>query len=220
MKRNNNHKNKIRVFLVDDHEIVRVGLRQILEKGGDDLVVVGEAENGIQALERIKETDIDVLLMDIEMPEKSGWEVLKTLKALRPDLPILILSIFPEDLYGIRLLKEGAAGYLTKNSTPKQFVEAIRSVARGGKYVSPELASQLVDDLKKGRDRQAHDILSEREFQVFNLIASGKKIKDIAKELSISITTVSTHRARILDKMNLENTTDLIRHALKQGLVK
>ncbi|MFQ5672102.1 MAG: response regulator [Nitrospinales bacterium] len=209
---------KIRVLIADDHSVVRHGLNQILSKTSD-LVVVEEAENGNEVLEKICKIDVDVILMDIEMPGKSGLETLMQLKNSNPKLPVLILSIFPEDHYGIRLLKAGAAGYLTKTSAPEQLVEAIRAVAQGGKFVSPHLAEKLVMDLDKDTDKPLHETLSGREFQVFCMIAAGKKLKDIADGLSVGITTVSTHRARILEKMNMKTNAELIHYALKNGLV-
>jgi len=209
---------KIKVLIADDHSVVRHGLTQILSKTSD-LLVVEEAENGNEVLEKIRTIDVDVILMDIEMPGKSGLETLMQLKTISPKLPVLILSIFPEDHYGIRLLKAGAAGYLTKTSAPEQLVEAIRSVAQGGKFISPHLAEKLVMDLDKDTDKPLHEALSGREFQVFCMIASGEKLKDIADELSVGITTVSTHRARILEKMNMKTNAELIHYALKNGLV-
>lgn len=153
------------------------------------------------------------------MPQKNGWEVLSELKIYYPKLPVIILSIYSEDQFGLRFLKAGASGYLTKTSAPDQLVEAIRRVARGGKYISPSLAERLVLDLGKNSDGPLHEILSDREFQVFHMIAVGKPLKEIADELSISTTTVSTHRARILEKMNMKTNADLILYASHNGLL-
>lgn len=224
MKQNPNPKSepggsvKIRALIVDDHAVVRQGMKQILSKT-PDMEVVAEAENGNEALDKIREIPLDIVLMDIEMPGKSGLEVLLQMKGTHPKLPVLILSIFPEDHYGIRLLKAGASGYLTKTSAPEQLVEAIRIVSRGGKFASPALAEKLVTDLAKGSDKPLHETLSGREFQVFCMIASGKKLKTIADELSLGITTVSTHRSRILDKMEMTSNADLIHYALKNNIV-
>ena len=211
-------KNKIRVFIADDHFVVRQGLKHILTQN-PDMEVVGEAEDGNQVLERIKDLSADVILMDIEMPGKSGWEVMVQLKSLRPELKVLILSIFPEDHYGLRLIKAGASGYLAKSSAPDQLSQAIRKVASGGKFVSPSLAEKLIEELDRDVDKLPHEHLSEREFQVFCMIATGKKMKDIADELSVSITTISTHRANILEKMGLKNSAELIHYALKNGIL-
>jgi DNA-binding NarL/FixJ family response regulator len=209
---------KIKVFIADDHDIVRHGIEKVLSRA-EDILIVGEASNGNQVLERIKQLDVDVLLMDVEMPEKTGWDVLAELKILKPHLPVIILSIFPEEHYGPRFIKAGAAGYLNKASKPATLMEAIRKVNQGGKYVSPRLADLLIQDMGRTSGEKLHDKLSTREFQVFCQIASGRKLKDIAEELSLSITTVSTHRARILEKMDLKTNADLIHYAIKHGLV-
>ncbi|MDH5763051.1 MAG: response regulator transcription factor [Nitrospinota bacterium] len=209
---------KIKVFIADDHDIVRQGIEKVLSRA-KDILIVGEASNGNQVLERIKQLDVDVLLMDVEMPEKTGWDVLADLKVIKPHLPVIILSIFPEEHYGPRFIKAGAAGYLNKASKPATLMEAIRKVNQGGKYVSPRLADLLIQDMGRNTGEKLHDKLSTREFQVFCRIAGGRKLKDIAEELSLSITTVSTHRARILEKMDLKTNADLIHYAIKHGLV-
>ncbi len=208
----------IRVLIADDHAVVRQGLKHILSKTAD-LLVVEEAETGLEVLEKIQHVHIDVLVMDVEMPQKNGWEVLSELKIHYPKLPVVILSIYSEDQFGLRFLKAGASGYLTKTSAPDQLVEAIRRVAKGGKYVSPNLAERLVLDLGKDHEKPLHEVLSDREFQVFHMIAVGKPLKEIAEELSISTTTVSTHRARILEKMNMKTNADLILYASHNGLL-
>jgi DNA-binding NarL/FixJ family response regulator len=209
---------KIRVFIADDHFVVRQGLKHTLSQNSD-MAVVGEAEDGYQVLERINDLPVDVVLMDIEMPGKNGWEVMVQLKAQRPNLNVLILSIFSEDHYGLRLIKAGASGYLAKSSAPEQLCQAIRIVASGGKFISPSLAQKLIEDLQRDTNKLPHEQLSPREFQVFCMIASGKKIKEIADELSVSITTISTHRANILEKMALKNTSELLHYALKNGIL-
>jgi DNA-binding NarL/FixJ family response regulator len=209
---------KIKVLIADDHDIVRQGIEKVLSKS-NDVVVIGEASNGREVIEQVKKTEIDVLLMDVEMPEKTGWEVLAELKALKPGLPVIILSIFPEEHYGPRFIKAGAAGYLNKSSKPATLLEAIRKVHQGGRYVSPKLADLLIQDLGRTPKDRSHDSLSPREFQIFCQIAAGKKLKDIADELSLSITTVSTHRARILEKMSMKTNAELIHYAVKHGLI-
>jgi len=210
---------KIKVLIADDHDIVRQGIEKVLSKS-DDVVVVSEASNGREVIELVKKTKIDVLLMDVEMPEKTGWEVLSELKVIKPNLPVIILSIFPEEHYGPRFIKAGAAGYLNKASKPATLLEAIRKVHQGGRYVSAKLADLLIQDLGRTTKTNPHETLSPREFQVFCQIAAGKKLKDIADELSLSITTVSTHRARILDKMAMKTNAELIHYAVKHGLIR
>jgi DNA-binding NarL/FixJ family response regulator len=210
---------KIKVLIADDHDIVRQGIEKVLSKS-DDVVVVSEASNGREVIELVKETEIDVLLMDVEMPEKTGWDVLSELKVLKPDLPVIILSIFPEEHYGPRFIKAGAAGYLNKASKSATLLEAIRKVHQGGRYVSPKLADLLIQDMGRTTKDYPHETLSPREFQIFCQIAAGKKLKDIADELSLSITTVSTHRARILEKMSFKTNAELIHYAVKHGIVR
>ena len=210
---------KIKVLIADDHDIVRQGIEKILSKS-DDVVVVSEASNGREVIELVKKTKIDVLLLDVEMPEKTGWEVLSELKVIKPNLPVIILSIFPEEHYGPRFIKAGAAGYLNKASKPATLLDAIRKVHQGGRYVSAKLADLLIQDLGRISKANPHETLSPREFQIFCQIAAGKKLKDIADELSLSITTVSTHRARILDKMDMKTNAELIHYAVKHGLIR
>ncbi|MBL10211.1 MAG: DNA-binding response regulator [Acidiferrobacteraceae bacterium] len=214
-----NPQNNIKIFIVDDHAVVRQGLKHIVSQA-KDLEVVGEAENGWDALENIPGQEIDVVLMDIEMPHKTGLEALVQLKSMAPKLPVIILSIFEEEQYGIRLIQSGAAGYLSKTCPPEQLIEAVRKVAEGGKYISPSLGEKLVMSIVSNSGTSVHENLSNREYQVFFMLASGKKVKEVAKDLSISINTVNTHRSRILAKMNLENNSEIIRYALKNKLVK
>lgn len=215
----NSKSDVIKVLVADDHAVVRQGINQILSKT-PDLSVIDEAENGAEVLQKVKIQMPDVVVMDIEMPVKSGWEVLPQLKSLYPKLPVIILSIHSEDMYGMRFLKAGASAYLTKAGAPDQLVQAIRKVASGGKFISPEMAERLVDELGRDSDKSPHETLSPREFQVFCSIASGKSLKDIAEELSVGVTTVSTHRARILEKMALKSNAELIHYALKNKLVE
>ena len=209
---------KIKVLIADDHDIVRQGIEKVLSKT-DEITVVGEATDGQEVIDQVKKLKIDVLLMDVEMPKKTGWDVLSELKVLKPNLPVIVLSIFPEEHYGPRFIKAGAAGYLNKASKPATLLEAIRKVHQGGRYVSPQLADLLIQDLGRNSEKNLHDKLSPREFQVFCGIAGGKKLKNIADELSLSITTVSTHRAHILEKMNLKSNAELIHYAVKHGLI-
>ncbi|MBT5868218.1 MAG: response regulator transcription factor [Nitrospinaceae bacterium] len=208
-----------KILVADDHEIVRKGMGTIISET-DDLCLVGEAENGNEVLQKLNELDVDVLVMDFDMPEKNGLDTLLEVKGLFPKLPVLILSIFPEDHYGTRFLKAGASGYLGKASASDQLVVAIRKVAKGGKYVSSELAEKLATDINKDSEKIPHEKLTDREFQVFRMLAGGSKLKDIASELCLSINTVSTYRGRILEKMDLQSNADLIHYAIKSGLVK
>ncbi len=209
---------KIKVLIADDHDIVRQGIEKILSKS-DDVEIVGKASNGQEVIDQVKKLNIDVLLMDIEMPGKTGWDVLSELKISKPKLPVLVLSIYPEEHYGPRFIKAGAAGYLNKSSKPAVLLEAIRKVYRGGRYVSDKLAEMLIQDMGRVAKDKPHDSLSPREFQVFCQIAAGAKLKDIADDLSLSISTVSTHRTRILEKLSLKTNAELIRYAVKHGLV-
>ncbi|MCF8719470.1 response regulator [Nitrospina gracilis] len=209
---------KIHVLIADDHGIVRKGLIQVLSKT-EDMVVCGEAENGNEVLELVKNVKADVVVMDIDMPEKSGWETLVQLKIQTPELPIIILSIYSEDHYALRFLRAGASGYLTKSSAPELLVDALRKVSAGGKYISPSLAEKLAFNLDSSSDKLPHETLTDREFQVFCQIAAGKKLKEIADELALGITTVSTHRGNILAKMGMKNNADIIQYALKNGII-
>ena len=209
----------IKVLVADDHEIVRQGLKTIISEHSD-LSIAGEAENGNQVLKILKKTKVDVVLLDFDMPEKNGLDTLIELQALYPKLPVMILSIFPEDHYGTRFLKAGASGYLQKSSATDQLIDAIRKVFNGGKYISPALTDRLVTNLNRDHERPLHESLTDREFQVFCLLATGKKLKEIADELCLSINTISTYRSRILQKMDMSSNADVIRYAIKNKLVK
>ena len=209
----------IKVLVADDHEIVRQGLKTIISEPSD-LSIAGEAENGNQVLKILKKTKVDVVLLDFDMPEKNGLDTLIELKALYPKLPVMILSIFPEDHYGTRFLKAGASGYLQKSSATDQLIDAIRKVFNGGKYISSALTDRLVTNLNRDHERPLHESLTDREFQVFCLLATGKKLKEIADELCLSINTISTYRSRILQKMDMSSNADVIRYAIKNKLVK
>jgi two-component system invasion response regulator UvrY len=210
----------LKVFIADDHEVVRRGIRMILSET-DDLEVVGEAADGSEVLQKLNALKkVDVLVMDYDMPVKSGLDTLIELKAIRPDLPVIILSIFPEDHYGTRFLKAGAAGYLGKASASDQLVDAIRIVARGGKFISPQLTDKLVSELNRETEKLPHETLTDREFQVFHLLVTGKKPKAIADELCLSINTVSTYKTRVFEKMDMKNIADLVHYAIKNNLIQ
>ena len=209
----------IKVLVADDHEIVRQGLKTIISEHSD-LSIAGEAENGDQVLKIVKKTKVDVVLLDFDMPKKNGLDTLVELKALYPKLPVMILSIFPEDHYGTRFLKAGASGYLQKSSATDQLIDAIRKVFNGGKYISSALTDKLVTGLNKDKEQFLHESLTDREFQVFRLLATGKKLKEMADELCLSINTISTYRSRILQKMDLKSNADVIRYAIENGLSK
>ena len=211
--------NSIKVLVADDHEIVRQGLKTIISECLD-LSIVGEAENGNQVLKIVKKTKVDVVLLDFDLPGKNGLDTLIELKALYPKLPVMILSIFPEDHYGTRFLKAGASGYLQKSSATNQLIDAIRKVFNGGKYISSALTDKLVTGLNKDKEQFLHESLTDREFQVFRLLATGKKLKEMADELCLSINTISTYRSRILQKMDLKSNADVIRYAIENGLSK
>jgi len=206
----------IRVLIVDDHTIVRDGLKQILDETSD-IVVAAEAQNGHEAIGKVREDGYDVVLLDVAMPGLDGLSVMSVLKREKPSVAVLILSMYPEQQYAIRFLKAGAAGYLTKESASDELIQAIRRVAQGGTYVTRSLAEKLASSLASPADEQPHETLSNREYQVMRLIASGKTVSQIATELSLSVKTVSTYRARILEKLKLSNNADIMRYAIGQG---
>ena len=209
----------IRILIADDHPIVRQGFKQVLSETAD-LVVADEAGNGREVLALVARRDYDVILLDISMPEKTGLEVLKELKAVNPRIPVLILSIYPEEQYAIRALKAGASGYLTKASAPDELISAIRKVSRGGKYISSSLAEKLAYEVGGDAGKAPHETLSDREYQILLLIASGKTVSDIAGEMCLSVKTVSTYRSRILDKMKMKNNAELTTYAIRNKLVE
>jgi two-component system, NarL family, invasion response regulator UvrY len=210
---------KIHVLIADDHAIVRQGLKQILSET-EDLVVAGEADDGVEALHLARQQEWNVFLLDVSMPNRNGIDTLKQLKKEFPKLPVLILSMHPEEQYAVRALKAGASGYLTKQSAPEQLVTAIRQVAGGRKYVSPTVAMQLADAIANDSDSEQppHELLSDREYEVLKLIATGKTLTQIAEELNLAVATISTFRARILTKLGLSSTAELIRYGLEHGL--
>ncbi|HTZ19048.1 MAG TPA: response regulator transcription factor [Dissulfurispiraceae bacterium] len=208
----------IQVLFVEDHAIVREGLKQILADT-NDIVIADEAVNGEEALDKIKERNFDVVVLDISMPGRSGLEVLKELKGLHPKLPVLMLSMYPEELYAIRSFKSGASGYLSKESATTELITAIRRVSSGGKYISPSLAESLAVNLQEDDGNPPHARLSEREYQILCLIAAGKAGKEIAADLKLSAKTVSTYRTRVLDKMGMKTNAELTHYALQNKLV-
>lgn len=210
--------NMIKILIVDDHTVVREGLKQILSETSD-IVVTDEASNGQVALEKVWKNKYDVVLLDISMPGRSGLETLKQIKNNNPALHVLILSISPEEQYAIRALKAGASGYLTKESTPNELIEAIRKVSGGKKYVSSSLAERLANHLEARSEDSPHESLSDREYEVLCMIASGKSVKEISLELHLSDKTISTYRTRILEKMGLKNNAQLIHYAISNQLV-
>lgn len=209
----------IRLVLADDHAIVRSGLRQIAQ-AEEGISVVGEAAESGDLLDVLRKTDADVVLMDISMPGKNGLEGLKQVRERWPRIAVLMLSMYPEDQYAVRSVKAGAAGYLHKNSPPETVIAAIRTVARGKKYITPELAEQLASHLSQGDERPPHELLSDREYQTMVMIASGRTLTQIAEEISLSPKTVSVYRARLLEKMKLKNNAELTHYALKHKLVE
>jgi DNA-binding NarL/FixJ family response regulator len=208
----------IRVFIADDHAIVREGLKQILADSRD-IIVAGEAENGLDAIKLFRKAKCHVMLLDISLPDRSGIEVLKLIKKEHPDLAVLMLSMHREDQYAIRSLKAGAAGYLTKQSAPRELVVAIRQVAAGQKYVSAALAQELANQVGDEHQQAPHETLSDREYQTLTMIASGKTVGTIARELSLSVKTISEYRARLLVKMKLKNSAELTHYAIKNQLI-
>jgi len=208
----------IRVLVADDHTIVREGLKQILSDT-PDIEVADEAANAKEVITKVSDSDYDLVLLDISFPGRSGVDVLKQLKCLKPKLPVLILSMYPEEQYAVRSLRAGASGYVTKESASDELIAAIRQVTKGKKYITTSLAERLVFELEKDYGDQPHEILSDREYQVMCLIASGKTVKEIAEALSLSVKTISTHRSRILRKMGMRNNAQLTHYAIKHGLV-
>lgn len=208
----------IRVLLADDHTIVRAGLKELLSETGD-ITVSGEANNGAEALARIREGDYDIAVLDMSMPGRSGIELIRQVKQERPRLPILVLSMHSEEQYAVRALKAGASGYLTKESAADQLVAAIRRIAAGGAFVTPETAQRLALDISSPATGAPHTLLSDREFQVLRLIVSGKSVSEIARQLSLSVKTISTHKTRIMQKMRLSNQAELIRYAIEHKLL-
>jgi two-component system, NarL family, invasion response regulator UvrY len=208
-----------KILIGDDHPIVRHGLKQIIAEESD-MQVLGEAADAQEVLAQVAREDWDVVILDLQMPGRGGLQVLETLRREHPKLPVLVLSVQPEDQYAVRVLKCGAAGYMTKETAPEELVKAIRKVVGGGKYVSLRLAEKLASDLESGNGGLPHETLSNREFQVLCMIGSGKTVGQIADELCLSVKTISTNRERILEKMGMQNNAELTHYAIKNRLVE
>jgi DNA-binding NarL/FixJ family response regulator len=209
----------IKILVVDDHAIVRDGLRRILVDT-PDMVVADEASNGEEVINKVGNNDYDLVLLDISLPGRDGLDVLKQLKCTNPKIPILILSMYPEEHYAVRSLRAGASGYLTKQSSSDELIGAIRKVAEGRRYITPSLAEKLAFELGVDARKLPHEKLSDREYQVMCMFGSGKTVKEIAETLSLSIRTISTHRAHILKKMEMKNNAQLTYYAIKNALVE
>lgn len=209
----------LRILVVDDHALIRRGLRQVIGEGWKD-AVVGEARNASEALEQIYTKDWDVVVADITMPGRSGLDLLREIKAANPKLPVIILSVHAEEELGVRAIKTGAAGYVSKECAPDQLVEAIRKVLSGGRYIGPKLAEKIAQYIGSDTEKPLHEMLSDREYEVLSMIGAGKTPTEIAKALSLSVKTVSTYRSRIMAKMKLNTTPELIRYAIQQGIAR
>ena len=208
----------IRILIADDHTLLRDGLKQILATAGD-MVVAGEACDGFQTLEQVRSGEWDLLLLDMSMPGRSGVDLIRQIKTEKPRLPILVLSMHKESEYAVRSIRAGAAGYLCKDSASQQLLSAIRKVAAGGRFIGPEVAADLAFGLIQREDRPLHASLSDREFLIFRKLAAGEGISEIAQRLNLSAKTVSTYKARLMQKMQMSSVADLIRYGLKHGLL-
>lgn len=208
----------IKILVADDHSVVREGIKHIFSEL-PDFQVRGEARNGQEVLENIGKQEYDLLLLDIAMPGRDGLEILKEVKSQKPKLPVLILSMFPEEQYALRALKSGASGYLTKDSIPNELVKAVRKILRGGNYVSATFSEKILTELTVDVKKPLHDKLSDREYQIMRMIASGRTMNEIADQLSLSAKTVYTYRSRILEKMGMKNNMELTHYATKHGLI-
>jgi DNA-binding NarL/FixJ family response regulator len=206
-----------RIVIADDHAIVREGLKRIVGDAAG-FEVAGEAADGTEVMQRVREQDFDVLVLDLSMPGRSGMELIKLVKAEKPKLRILVLSMHQESQYAVRAIKSGASGYLTKESAPAQLEQAIRKIAGGGAYISAEVAEQLALGAMPGSESAPHESLSDREFEVFRALVKGSSVTEIAGELHLSVKTVSTHKANLMHKLGVDNPSDLVRYAMKHGL--
>ena len=209
----------VRILIVDDHAVVRDGVRRIFEEQKAE-TTVGEASNAQEAIELVRAANWDAVVLDISLGARSGLDLIKELKQIRPKLPVLILSMHSEEQYARRAFRAGAAGYITKDNSRAELVAAVNKVIEGGRYVSPALAESLVFDIERGSDRPPHELLSDREFEVMKLIASGKTVGEIAEQLSLSDKTISTYRARILEKMGMKTNAEITHYAIKNKLVE
>ena len=207
----------LRILIADDHAIVRQGLKQVLLEEFQQATIV-EASTGQGVLDMVQVQPWNILILDIHLPDKNGVEVLKEVKMVKPDLPVVVLSLSPEDQYGIRVLRAGGSGYLTKESAPEELVTAVKKVIGGGRYVSSNLAEQLAASIAPQANGPSHQSLSDRELEVLEYLGSGKTVTDIADTLALSVKTVSTYRSRLLEKLHLKTTADLIRYAYEHGL--
>ena len=209
-----------KILIADDHAIVREGLKRILGSA-TDMAVTGEASSGQEVVDKVTRGDFDVLVLDISMPGRNGLDILRELKVMKPNLHVLMLSVFPEEQYAVRVIRAGASGYMTKDSAPDELVTAIRRISQGRKYVSPSLAERLAIDLELGSDRDTppHELLSDREFRVMCMVAEGRTANEIAEELMLSPKTISTYRTRVLRKMQMKSSAELTHYAIKHGLV-
>ncbi|MCF8721211.1 response regulator [Nitrospina gracilis] len=210
-------KKKIRIMIADDHPLFRRGLKNAFSET-PDIEIVAEADNGNDVVDRIRDQDLNLVILDISMPGKDGLEVVKQIKTEYPKLPILIMSVYPENQYAVRFIKAGAAGYLTKESALDTLLHAVRKVSQGGKFASPEITERLAFDFLE-TNKPLHETLSDREYQVFLMIARGKSLTEIANELSLSVKTISTHRSRILEKMKMKKNAELIHYAINYSLI-
>ena len=208
----------IRVVIADDHQILREGLKQLLQAAGD-LEVVGEAGDGFEVLDRVRRDEFDVLLLDMSMPGKSGVELIKQVKSEKPKLRILVLSMHEEHQYAVRAIRAGASGYLTKESAASQLVAAIRKVGGGGAYITPEVAERLAQDAMPHAEGPLHASLSDREFEVFHMLVDGVSVNEIAARLHLSAKTISTHKARLMEKLGVDSTADLVHYAVRHNLL-
>ena len=209
----------LKILVADDHPVVRQGIMRIIEDS-PDMMVAGEADNGIEVISKVKGEDFDLILLDISMPGRDGLDIVRELKKLKPKLPILILTMHPEKYYGLRMMQAGASGYLTKQNAPFELIEAIRKVSQGCMYISNPLAELLVSSKKAGEGKPEHSLLSDREYQIMYMIATGKKVKSIAEELCISVKTIHVHRRHIMEKMNMNSNAEIIHYAIQQGLLE
>ncbi len=208
----------IKLLIADDHEMFREGIKRICEDN-PDIEVAGEASNGNEVLDKVAEEEYDLLLLDIAMPGMSGLDTLKQLKTLKPKLRVLVLSMYPEDEYAIRAIKAGASGYLTKGKASRELMEAIKKVSSGGNYINATVAEKLLFDLKPEDSRPLHETLSDREYQIFSMIVKGSKVGEIADKLCLSVKTISTYKVRILHKMEMKSTAELVKYAIENDLM-
>lgn len=208
----------IKIVIADDHPLFREGMKKIINDQ-TDLKIVGETENSAGILDLISKTETDVLLLDITLPGRSGIDITKDVKSFYPKLPVLILSMHPEERFAVRALKAGASGYLNKECEPEIVLDAIRALYDGRKYITPKVAEQLAHDIDTSASKPTHELLSDREFEVMQLIATGKSVREIAEQLSLSINTINTYRMRIFEKMNLKSNIDLVHYSIQHGLI-